>query len=148
MSPEIQQIIQRFDFERARKLMVKSDWKWNCKDGSYQVPSIQELKDTAIELLERLEVEEDTWRIREGCFQAERTPDGIELVFMPPDWGYVNRRDELGDIFRLLTMFFLVCSILYAAFAGILKWNMLAIIPLLFGLIASLVISIYLKIRE
>jgi len=39
-------IIERFDFERVKKFMDADDWKWG-----YSVPTISELKSTALDLL-------------------------------------------------------------------------------------------------
>lgn len=49
MQKKIQDILDRFDFDKARAYMLLTGWGWGFENT---VPTIQQLQDKALELLE------------------------------------------------------------------------------------------------
>jgi hypothetical protein len=78
----IKTIIENFNFEKVHKVMTMLNWEWFNNDGM-GVPTIDQLKDTAISLLN--DVFEFETRDYEYCssggFKATRYDDYLELSF-------------------------------------------------------------------
>ena len=47
----IADVMEEFDFDKVRKVMLSLDWKWNIGDGEMTVPSTYRLTKKAEELL-------------------------------------------------------------------------------------------------
>lgn len=65
MSDKIESIMHNFDFEYVHKAMVALNWEWGLNP---HIPSIEELKETAISLL-RYSLQSGT-RCSTGGFEA------------------------------------------------------------------------------
>jgi hypothetical protein len=70
---QIKIILQVFDFQKVRDYMISTNWTWG--DGDMVVPSIEDLKEAAEDLLNTDNV------IGSGGFFVIRIGDEIELLF-------------------------------------------------------------------
>ena len=74
----IEHIINNFDFNKVRKVMIFLNWTW-C--GSVKAPSISELKNTALKLLTNVENSKYRGYIchSTGGFNASKVPNSDSL---------------------------------------------------------------------
>lgn len=85
----IDDIIDEFDFERVRKVMIMLNWQWA---QTADVPSVLEMKKTARNLLRRMCEESDLDFYGTGGFEVIRSDQGLELRFVVAEtWGPVRR---------------------------------------------------------
>ena len=78
MMQSIIDIIERFDFDKVHKYMTDIDWQWRGEG----VPSVNELKRTAINLLvEAVEDKTEVTSVGTGGFRVYKLPWGLEIVF-------------------------------------------------------------------
>jgi len=75
------EIMESFDFGRVHDYMVSVDWKWAHGDGSYRVPTVEELKTTAEMLLNQLTWSEECTYVATGGFHAVKFVWGLKLLF-------------------------------------------------------------------
>lgn len=79
---QISLILERFDFEKVRAIMQLLKWKWS---GSEEPPTLQQLRQSASDLMTALLVYDSPVKISSGGFVAEKyfTDEGafIELYF-------------------------------------------------------------------
>ena len=75
--PDIDAIIERFDFNRVLDHMIAVDWKWMG-----ETPTLDDLKSTArFVLVQVIIAKEPSSNCGTGGFRAYKFPWGIELVF-------------------------------------------------------------------
>lgn len=77
-------IMEDFDFEKVRKVMMLLDWKWDIGNGEMTVPSIYRLTKTAERLLRDVAKyygEKDLYTISTGGFIATLDEDTLWLSF-------------------------------------------------------------------
>ena len=85
-------IMDAFDFEKVRKVMVALGWKWaGAKGDANGVPTLDEIKQGAANLLWDLANDPKNKVIATGGFRAEKDfsdPDDpwMRLVFEVTDW--------------------------------------------------------------
>ena len=85
----IDEILDQFDFETVRKVMVALDWTWSSTDGNhFQVPEIYNLRKVARDLLQQCaNTESKHYFCSTGGFSAEkRDGDTLILEFVVSDW--------------------------------------------------------------
>jgi len=76
-SLSIEEIMNRFDFEKVHQYMVATGWKWWD-----QVPEMEDLRQTALRLLVEAKLDEnDVTSVGTGGFRVYKLPWGLELVF-------------------------------------------------------------------
>jgi len=76
-TPDINTIIERFDFKRVLDHMIAVDWKWRG-----ETPTLEELKSTArFVLVQVITASEPSSNCGTGGFRAYKFPWGVELVF-------------------------------------------------------------------
>ena len=76
-SLSIEEIMNRFDFEKVHRYMVETDWKWLD-----EVPQMEDLRRTALRLLVEAQMDSnDVTSIGTGGFRVYKLPWGLELVF-------------------------------------------------------------------
>ena len=82
----IDEILDQFDFETVRKVMVALGWTWSSTDG--QVPDIYNLRKVARDLLQRCaNTESKNYFYSTGGFSAEKQDgDTLILEFVVSDW--------------------------------------------------------------
>lgn len=87
----IDSIIDRFNFERVRKFMEYDDWKWG-----YHVPTLSELKSTALELLMSVKDGDYGDNISTGGLIATNCGDYLNLDFSIENASsiYLNLTDD------------------------------------------------------
>lgn len=75
--PDIDAIIERFDFKRVLDHMIAVDWKWRG-----ETPTLEELKSTArFALVQVIMDTAPSSNCGTGGFRAYKFPWGVELVF-------------------------------------------------------------------
>lgn len=73
---QIDYIIEKFNFEKVRCVMLSLDWQWACTEGNgYTVPSIARLKAMARHLL------------RSSIKDTEVTSGGLYATYYDPEHG-------------------------------------------------------------
>jgi len=73
---QIDYIIDNFNFEKVRCVMLSLDWQWACTEGNgHAVPSIARLKAMARHLL------------RSSIKDTEVTSGGLYATYYPPENG-------------------------------------------------------------
>lgn len=80
----IADIMEDFDFEKVRKVMLLLDWKWDIGNGEMTVPSIYRLTKQAERLLRdtaKYFGEKDHHTISTGGFTAMLYDDTLTLSF-------------------------------------------------------------------
>lgn len=81
---EIEQIMERFDFQKVHEYMLSVNWIWAFEG----VPSVQSLRKTARSLLQ--DVVKSPREASNSCtggFHAHKWPWGeLELIFAIEDW--------------------------------------------------------------
>ncbi len=78
MNEQIEEVLDAFDFDYVKKIMMFLDWKWGAGADAY-IPSYNELRRTAKQLLE------DTYlqgRCVTGGLEAEDSDGILRLVFI------------------------------------------------------------------
>lgn len=76
-SLSIEEIMNRFDFEKVHQYMVATDWKWLD-----EVPEMEDLRQTALRLLVEAQMDKnDVTSVGTGGFRVYKLPWGLELVF-------------------------------------------------------------------
>lgn len=76
-SLSIEEIMNRFDFEKVHQYMVATGWKWWD-----QVPEMEDLRQTALRLLVEAQMDaNDVTSVGTGGFRVYKLPWGLELVF-------------------------------------------------------------------
>lgn len=76
-SLSIEEIMNRFDFEKVHQYMVATGWKWWDR-----VPEMEDLRRTALRLLVEAQMDEnDVTSVGTGGFRVYKLPWGLELVF-------------------------------------------------------------------
>lgn len=50
----INEIMENFDFVKVEKTMNALSWKWATTNGTSEIPSLQEIKETALDCLDRI----------------------------------------------------------------------------------------------
>lgn len=79
---QIEYILRNFDFEKTHFVMKAINWTWGINQ---QLPSIEDLKATAIYLLEEVRkyrYEEEPSYVSTGGFKATACKAGFELQFI------------------------------------------------------------------
>ena len=77
MDERIEALLDRFDFEAVKKVMVALGWEWGCGAGAH-IPTYNEMRQLAKELLEDAAV----YGPASGGFEA-RDEDGVlSLAFV------------------------------------------------------------------
>lgn len=72
--------LDRFDFEKVRKVMTYLDWEWFTSNGM-ETPSVEQMKDCCRELFEHIDItENDTWS--SGGFSVGKHGDNIQISFV------------------------------------------------------------------
>ena len=79
MKENIDKIINNFDFEKVHEVMNFLGWEWHPLN---KVPSIDELKKQARELLEQICAEPDIHNISTGGFEVILHRDILTLKFV------------------------------------------------------------------
>ena len=80
----ITDIMEDFDFEKVRRVMLPLDWKWDIGNGEMTVPSIYRLMKEAEQLLRDVAKyygEKDRHTISTGGFTATLDEDTLWLSF-------------------------------------------------------------------
>ena len=80
----ITDIMEDFDFEKVRNVMMYLDWKWDIGNGEMTVPSIYRLTKQAERLLRdtaKYYGEKDHYTISTGGFTATLDEDTLWLSF-------------------------------------------------------------------
>lgn len=91
MQSAVEEIMEQFPFEQVHAYMVLTGWRWLSGKGLFGVPTLEQVRDTARDLLTRAEASERTrYEIMTGGFRATATrsrvePDELHLSFEP--WG-------------------------------------------------------------
>jgi hypothetical protein len=77
----IDDIIDKFDFNGVRRIMVMLNWRWARNDDT---PSVGEMRNTARRLLTDIcdPSNADADYIATGGFEVRRIEDGLELRFV------------------------------------------------------------------
>lgn len=83
-------IMDNFNFERVYNVMKAIDWKWVKKDSSYGVPTVDEIKEKAANLLWNL-VNSDVNLISTGGLEVSKDFSDyddpfIQLKFVVEEW--------------------------------------------------------------
>ncbi len=75
---KIEQVLERFDFERVLEFMTATNWAWHDGEGPNGVPTLAQLRECAEELLSNLvfNLSGAIARIETGGFVAEKLSDG------------------------------------------------------------------------
>lgn len=77
----VEDVMARFDFEKAHKLMVFLNWKWTKSEG---VPSVKEIKDSVRGYLQSaLNGPTDFEGCWSGGFKATKSHGHLSLDFVP-----------------------------------------------------------------
>lgn len=71
----IEECIKNINWERIQDVMYRLRWEWHCSDESYRVPTVDELKNSASEMLHDCFIEMDKekseiFAIRSGGLSA------------------------------------------------------------------------------
>lgn len=89
----VNNIITHFDFEKVHKMMTAVDWKWyRPESGNTEIPTIDDLRDTATELLyTALNRDMLLRRLGTGGFYVTRNIDDdnitqVKLEFIAEHW--------------------------------------------------------------
>lgn len=80
---DIDNVMQKFDFETAHKLFLDNKWEYGTISGGRSIPTIEDIRDTAKGLLEHAKNKETT--VECGRFLAFYHPDGgigLRLVIL------------------------------------------------------------------
>lgn len=76
----INHIIDKFDFDKVHRIMTIMDWQWNI-DNDYYIPSADEIKSRAIELLNNtysdILMDNDLW--------YDDGSGGLEVLYDPTE---------------------------------------------------------------
>jgi len=76
------EIMERFDFEAVLKHMQNSNWTWYMGNGRMEVPTMEDLRFTARDLLTKAIYDDsDVANVGTGGFTAYKLPWGIQLTF-------------------------------------------------------------------
>ena len=76
------EIMERFDFEAVLKHMQNSNWTWYMGNGRMEVPTMEDLRFTARDLLTKAIYDDSVvTNVGTGGFTAYKLPWGIELTF-------------------------------------------------------------------
>lgn len=79
----IDKIISEFNFDRVRKVMVATNWKWISSSLTMEIPDIEHMRKTARELLEDVSSVEEWGSWSTGGFKATKDPSGrVSLEFI------------------------------------------------------------------
>lgn len=86
-------IMDSFDFEKVHKYMKLDDWKWGIINA---IPTVEELKSTARNLLVSIKNEESGYYVSTGGFTAMKCYDSLRLMFSIDDVDseFVNFKDS------------------------------------------------------
>jgi len=76
----IQEILDNFDFDKVQSVMQHLNWRWSLGNNVIQVPTVDELKDMAKQLLE--DADANSHNIGSGGFEAEKIGDELTLKFV------------------------------------------------------------------
>lgn len=103
----IQFIIENFDFEKVHNIMTSLNWKWYCyspnrREMGLYVPTIEQLKKTAVELLEYVYDDLNYDTTSTGGFKATRYDDhlGLEFVLSSFDSESINYDEPRYEIIK------------------------------------------------
>jgi hypothetical protein len=84
----IEDIMNDFDFDKVRKVMVVLNWHWSQVE---QTPTVDEMKRTARRLLRDLCENDEIDFVSTGGFEASKRDGGLELRFIAEEaWGPIN----------------------------------------------------------
>jgi hypothetical protein len=76
------EIMKSFNFDAVLKHMQETNWKWYMGGGRYEVPDIDDLRNTARDLMTKAIWDESpVSNVATGGFTAYKLPWGIELTF-------------------------------------------------------------------
>ena len=76
------EIMERFDFEAVLKHMQNSNWTWYMGNGRMEVPTMEDLRFTARDLLTKAIYDDSVVaNVGTGGFTAYKLPWGIDLTF-------------------------------------------------------------------
>ena len=80
----IADVMEHFDFDKVRKVMLHLDWKWDIGEGEMTVPSTYRLTKKAESLLRRVATsdEEEPRICSTGGFIAEMVDGTLSLRFV------------------------------------------------------------------
>lgn len=82
---KIKKILKHFDFEQVHDVMEHLNWCWKDTDG--KVPSIDQLKDLAKQLLNEVAEKNEFYSLSTGGLKALRYENGsMELEFVLTEW--------------------------------------------------------------
>lgn len=90
MKKHIDEILDNFDFEKVREVMIFLNWKWFFSSG-YRIPTVDEIKDSAIKLLNEVASNKNkTYSVATGGFKASKYDKDLELEFTIEDYRIFN----------------------------------------------------------
>lgn len=87
----IKKILKNFDFGKVHRVMENLNWTWGSTD--YTVPTIEDLKSQAKDLLKKV-TEGDYKVISSGGFEAEYGNEVLTLKFVLAEWEIDKNEDE------------------------------------------------------
>ena len=80
---KINRLLISFDFERVRHVMKKCDITWTNKEGKEYIPSQEELKLKAEQLLKETVATSTSYcKISSGGFICRKTAASLELLYV------------------------------------------------------------------
>lgn len=75
----LDEALRQFDFDRVHQVMRLLDWKWTHGDHrTATVPTVEELRETAVQLHERVFFDDTTLASETGGFSLERLDENDE----------------------------------------------------------------------
>ncbi len=80
MEKKIEQIMENFDFEKVHRAMAAWGWQWYLGERGSGIPSVVDLRCTALELLAA--AWDEKTQLRTGGFTAEYIDGGLSLMFV------------------------------------------------------------------
>lgn len=81
---QINNILDRFDFDRVQQTMKAIGWRWSGPQGTFS-PSYDQLKNDAREILFNV-VNSPARSISKGGFMARKEDGHLYLAFIVSDW--------------------------------------------------------------
>ena len=89
MKEKIEQLMENFDFENVHKVMVALEWEWCFGHGGSGIPSVESLKEKAMELLSNVDdlmYEDNEIVCSTGGFEAKYHNGCLSLSFIVEEW--------------------------------------------------------------